>query len=287
MVLKLEDFACFVANWDDKAANLRAIAQQLDIGLDSLVFVDDSPVERALVRSLVPDVAVPELPDDPAGWIRVLDQHRYFQVVSIQTEDFRRADYYRANVARQQVEAATSSIEEFLRSLEMKARIEPIGPGTLERAAQLVARSNQFNLTTRRHTSAQILAMTEDDAWVTQAVSLTDRFGDTGLISVLLAKVDGTVLDIDTWLMSCRVLKRGVEAFLMNHLYNLALERGVGTIRGTYIPTAKNALVRDHYALLGFAQLDAAEDGVTRWELAVTDDWKPVETFIEQESVDG
>ncbi len=287
MALRLDDIACFVANWNDKAANLRTIAQQLDIGLDSLVFVDDNPVERALVRSLAPEVAVPELPEDPAAWIPTLEQYRYFQVASIQAEDSQHADYYQANAARQQVEPETGSLDGFLRSLDMKARVEPIGPDTLERSTQLLDRSNQFNLTTRRHTSAQILAMIGDDAWVTRSVSLTDRFGDTGLISVLLAKVDGGVLDIDTWLMSCRVLKRGVEAFLMNQLYDLARERGVSAIRGTYIPTARNALVRDHYATLGFTQVDAPEDGTTRWELAVTNDWAALETFIEEESADG
>ncbi len=205
MVLRLEDISSFVANWSDKASNLRLIAQQLNIGLNSLVLVDDNPAERALVRQLVPEVAVPELPPDPAGYIHALERHRYFQVISIGTEDLHRTDYYRTNAIREQAQSSADSIEEFLKSLQMTARVRSIDATTLERSCQLIARSNQFNLTTRRHSAAEVLAMTHDRDWITLAVSLADRFGDNGLISVVLAKVCGDALEIDTWLAPFKV----------------------------------------------------------------------------------
>ena len=227
MALRLDDISCFVANWDDKASNLVRIAEQLNIGLNSLVFVDDNPAERSIVRRLRPEVAVPELPVDASGYIMALERHRYFQPLSLSAEDLKRTDYYRADSARQAAESSAEELGGFLKSLEMSAVFGPIVPATLERAAQLIQRSNQFNLTTRRHSAADLQAMMADDRWLTRTVSLRDRFGDNGLISVLLAKVAGDVLEIDTWLMSCRVLKRGVEQYLMNRLCEFARDRGL------------------------------------------------------------
>ena len=162
----------------------------------------------------------------------------------------------------------------------MVSRVEPINPITLERSAQLIQRSNQFNLTTRRRSVAELLALIEDDSWITLTVSLADRFGDNGLISVLLARVSEQILEIDTWLMSCRVLKRGVEQFLLNHLCGLARERGLTKICGEYIPTAKNSLVRNHYDSLGFTQLESREDGYPKWEFDLTSGREPLKVFI-------
>jgi FkbH-like protein len=282
MVLRQGDFSCFMANWNDKATNLRAIAKQLNIGADSLVFIDDNPAERAIVRQLAPEVAVPELPDDVTGYVRAIEQHRYFQVLSIGAEDFQRTDYYQADQARREVQSSASDVESFLRSLEMKARIGPIHAATLERSVQLIHRSNQFNLTTRRRSVAEVTRLLEDPAWLTRTVSLADRFGDNGLISVLLACVRGEALEIDTWLMSCRVLKRGVEQFLLNHLCSLAHEAGLKVVRGEYIPTAKNSLVRDHYAGLGFTQAGQSDGGHTYWELPLPSPGQPRTTFIEE-----
>ena len=254
MVLRLDDISCFVANWTDKATNLRTIAQRLNIGLSSLVLVDDNPAERGLVRRLAPEVAVPELPEDPAGYVRAIEQHRYFQLVSLGAEDYRRTDYYRANAERDQSQSSAGSVDDFLRSMQMTARIGPIEPATLLRSAQLINKSNQFNLTTRRYSAAELAAIADDQRWITLTVALADRFGDNGLISVLLGRVDGDVLEIDTWLMSCRVLKRGVERFLLNHLHELALGRGLVSLRGRYIPTPRNAIVAAHYAELGFTR---------------------------------
>src|SRR5690606_21187596 len=240
MVLKLGDISCFVANWEDKAANLRRIAQELNIGLDSLVFVDDNPAERSIVRRLVPEVAVPELPEDPADYLRVLDAGRYFDAVSISGEDFKRTEYYKANAERRQNASSAGDIEQFLASLEMRAHIGPIGAMELERSVQLIGKCNRFNLTTRRHSAGHVQPTMDSPDWVTRQVKLADRFGDNGLISVLLARQEGDALAIDTWLMSCRVLKRGVEQLLLNDVVAAARERGLKRITGQYLPTAKN-----------------------------------------------
>lgn len=282
MLLRLDDISCFVANWHDKAANLRAIAEALNIGLGALVFVDDNPAERSVVRQLVPEVAVPEMPADCADYIRTLEGYRYFQVTTLATEDFKRTEFYQANKARVRAQATASNIDAFLQSLRMSARIEPISATSLERSAQLISRSNQFNLTTRRYTKAELLSMMEDGRWITRTVSLADRFGDNGLISVVLAHESPRALQIDTWLMSCRVLKRGVEGFVLNHLVKIARERQLSAILGEYVPTAKNALVRDHFRKLGFALVREAEDGHSWWELSVRPDWQAPSTFIEE-----
>jgi FkbH-like protein len=287
MALRQGDFSCFMANWNDKAANLRAIAQHLNIGVDSLVFIDDNPAERAIVRQLAPEVAVPELPDDVTGYVRAIEQHRYFQVLSVGAEDFQRTAFYQADQARREVQSSAGDIETFLRSLEMKARIGPINAAAFERSVQLIHRSNQFNLTTRRRSVAEVTRLLEDRSWITCTVSLADRFGDNGLISVLLACVRDDALQIDTWLMSCRVLKRGVEQFLLNHVCTAARERGLRLVRGEYIPTSKNSLVRDHYAGLGFSKTGEAGGGTTHWELHLTPGWQPLATFIDEDATYG
>jgi len=282
MVLRRDDISCFVANWHDKATNLRAIAKELNIGTDSLVFVDDNPAERAIVRQLVPEVAVPELPEDVTGYIRTLEQQRYFQVLSVAAEDFQRTEFYKADTMRREVQTSVADMRTFLQSLEMTAHIGPITASTLERSAQLIQRSNQFNLTTRRRSAAQLMALMDDSSWLTCTVSLADRFGDNGLISVVLAAVREDMLEIDTWLMSCRVLKRGVEHFVLNHLCQAALQRGLKGLRGVYLPTSKNALVRDHYAGLGFTQMEGGENGQTDWELTWASPRQPLTTFIKE-----
>lgn len=283
MVLRLDDISCFVANWEDKAANLRRIAQELNIGLDSLVFVDDNPAERALVRQLLPQVATPEIPSDPADYVRAVAQHRYFEVVSVSNEDFQRTEMYRANAQRRQIASDVGDLDEFLRSLDMRAWVGAVGDLELDRTVQLIGKSNQFNLTTRRHSAGDIQAMLANPDWETRVVRLVDRFGDNGLISVLLARADGDTLAIDTWLMSCRVLKRGVEQMLLNHIAELARARGLASLTGEYIPTAKNVLVKDHYANLGFTQVSGEADGRTSWRLALGDSWKPFVHHISKE----
>jgi FkbH-like protein len=282
MALRLDDISCFMANWTDKAANLREIARRLNIGLNSLVFVDDNPAERALVRQLAPEVAVPELSEDPAGYIQSIEPYRYFQTLSIAQEDLQRAEYYRANAERDEALSGSANVDEYLQSLAMEARIGPVTAMSLERAAQLINKSNQFNLTTKRRSAAEVSAIAADPQWLTRTVSLTDRFGDNGLISVLLAKVECDTLVIDTWLMSCRVLKRGVEMLLNNHLCRWAAARGLKRICGQFIPTAKNDLVREHFAGLGYARLPDDGSGHTHWELPLSAEWRPQPVFIKE-----
>jgi FkbH-like protein len=281
MLLKLEDISCFVANWTDKATNLRSIAKQLNIGLDSLVFVDDNPAERSIIRQMVPEVAVPEVSADPIDFVAALERHRYFQVTTLGAEDFKRTEYYRANAERAEIEAAAGGIDDFLRSLDMTSVIGPIQAKTLERSTQLINKSNQFNLTTRRRNVAEVQALTQSPDWITTTVTLVDRFGDNGLISVVLGQIQQDVLEIDTWVMSCRVLKRGVECFLLNYLCELARDRGLNYIRGQYIPTARNDLVRNHFAELGFENVEAKPDGHTIWRLSLADN-APLENFIKR-----
>ncbi len=281
MVLRLDDISCFMANWNDKAANLREIARTLNIGLDALVFADDNPAERALVRQLVPEVAVPDLPTDPADFIQAIEQYRYFQLTSLAREDLQRADYYRANAQCEEILNGSENVEDFLKSLAMVARIAPVDEVSLERTAQLINKSNQFNLTTRRRTAAEVMALAADPQWLACTVSLRDRFGDNGLISVLLAKREDDALVIDTWLMSCRVLKRGVERLLHNHLCRWAQQHGLRRIRGEYIATAKNGIVKDHYASLGFSRIEETP-GRTVWEFGVADNWLAQPTHISE-----
>jgi len=286
MVLRLDDISCFIANWDDKPGNLKRIAAELNIGLNALVFFDDNPAERSIVRQLLPEVAVPEVPDDPSYRIRALERYRYFEAVVISTEDLKRKEYYRANSVRQALESSAASLDDFLRSLEMQARIDPILTVNLERTVQLINRSNQFNLTTRRYTSAEIQKLMSSAHWVVRTVSLRDRFGDNGLINVILARIEGDSLVIDTWLMSCRVLRRGVEALVTNHLAHVAAERGLARMVGEYIPTPKNDLVREHYPRLGFRQLESDPAGRTLWELRLDEAWRPLTHFIKEVVVD-
>jgi FkbH-like protein len=280
MVLRLEDISCFIANWDDKATNLARIAEQLNIGMNSLVFFDDNPAERSIVRQLQPEVAVPEVPADPAYYIRALDRHRYFEAMGISAEDLKRTQFYRADKQRQELESSVADLDSFLKSLDMVARIEPVVESTLERTVQLINRSNQFNLTTRRYSNADLVHLMSNASWITRTISLSDRFGDNGLISVLLAREDGDALVIDTWLMSCRVLKRGVERLLLNNIVAHASSRGLNRVVGEYISTSKNGLVRDHYRNLGFVQFNAQNTGQSHWELRIDNQWSPREHFI-------
>jgi FkbH-like protein len=283
MVLRLSDISAFVANWNNKADNLRAIADRLELGLDSIVFVDDNPAERALVRRFVPQVAVPDLPEDPSGYIAAVARHRYFETTSFTREDSARGRYYLENSRRKELAAGAPDLQAFLTSLRMKMQVEPINDLNIERSTQLINKSNQFNLTTRRYTLAEIRAIVDSPEWRTRTFSLRDELGDNGLISVILLRKQGDALAIDTWIMSCRVLQRGVEQFARNELVDLCRAEGCGQVLGTYTPTAKNSLVVDHYAKLGFSP--AGSDGAeTFWELRVDASATPLTHFIERDA---
>lgn len=254
MVLRVEDFAAFRANWTDKPANLRDIARTLNLGLDSFVFLDDNPVERALVRAECPEVAVPEVGEDPADFVRVLDRGLYFEMWALSPEDMNRAQAYRANVEREQLRTSAGSLDEFLRSLDMRAECGPFDDSVLARVVQLIGKTNQFNLTSRRHSEATVREMlASPDCW-TLYVKLKDRFGDNGLIGVMIAKrtPSGRRWIVDTWLMSCRVIGRRVEDLMFGRLWEHAASTGAAEIEGVYLPTAKNGMVADLYARFGF-----------------------------------
>ena len=267
--MRLDDISCFIANWDDKATNLNRIATDLNIGLNSIVFLDDNPVERSIVRQRCPEVAVPELPEDPAEYIEALDRMAYFETAGISNEDIARTSYYQSESVWRSSEELAVDLQEFLQSLKLEATILSVSSRTIERTAQLISRSNQFNVTTRRYTSADLMAMAASDDWITMTISLRDRFGDNGLISVILARIDrvGKALVIDTWLISCRVLKREVENLALNVLVKRAAALGLNEIRAEYIPTAKNGLVKNLFAALGFQSITQDGNGHSLWRL--------------------
>jgi FkbH-like protein len=271
MVLREEDISCFIANWDDKPGNLRELARRLNIGLDSIVFLDDSAFERNFVRELVPEVCVPELPQDPAEFIPYLESLNLFEATQFSDEDRHRASFYRANVLRETEQVRFADVAAYLASLEMEARFERFDDLHLPRIAQLVQRTNQFNLTTIRHSAAELKQFADDPDYFPFYVTLSDRFGDNGLISVVIGRRNGDELDLVTWLMSCRVIARRLEEFVLDQLVELARDAGLAGLRGRYVPTKKNGLVARHYEALGFTLTEARPDGSTTWRLGVDD----------------
>ena len=269
MLLREEHIAVFQANWNDKATNLQAIAAELSLGVGSLVFLDDNPVERALVRRMLPEVAVPELPDDPALYARTLLAAGYFEAIAFSSEDRQRAGYYQDNARRATLAKQTGDLGAYLASLNMRLTLQPFDATGRSRIAQLINKSNQFNLTTRRYTEADVAALRDDPSAFTLQLRLEDTFGDNGMISVLICRRERDDWAIDTWLMSCRVLGRHVEQAVLQELAAQARLRGIRNLRGTYLPTEKNKLVEDHYAKLGFTLVQRSPDGRTDWLLPV------------------
>ena len=279
-VLSAEDFVAFYANWDAKDVNIRRIAQEINIGLDSLVFIDDNPAERAIVRENVPEVSVPEVdPSDVASYIRVIEGNGYFDTAAISEDDLKRTKTYQQNKQRVILESSSGSYEDFLESLEMEAEIAPFREIYFDRIAQLTNKSNQFNLTTKRYTLADIKAISQDYSYITLYCRLKDRFGDNGVISLLIGEIRGEELHVILWLMSCRVLKRGVEDLMLDCLVKEAVKSGCTKIIGYYYPTAKNGMVKEHYKRFGFALVNEDEKGNTEWEL-LTKDYSPAKIFI-------
>ena len=254
MALKLDDFAAFRANWEDKVTNLRAIAQELSLGLDSFVFLDDNPIECEWVRSQLPEIAVIEVGRPPLNALHQLDHGRYFESLSVSSEDLARADQYRVEAQRKSLLSTSASLEEFLQSLKMEGASEEVTDKNLARVTQLINKTNQFNLTTRRYTEAQVREIACDpECWI-RAFRLSDRMGSYGLIAVLICRAAAAhdTWQIDSWLMSCRVLGRDMEKFMLDRLLEAAAARGIKHIEATYLPTPKNALVKDLCPRLGF-----------------------------------
>jgi len=265
MVLKRADIASFAANWSDKANNIRAIAEELNIGLDSLVLIDDNPFERNLVRRELPMVRIPEIASDPAFFAKAIADAGYFEGLWVTEEDRERTGQYRGNRDRKTARASATDLGSYLRSLDMRLicrRFDRLG---LQRTLQLINKSNQFNLTTRRYNEDELLAVIDDTAAFGLQLRLLDRFGDNGIIAIAIGRLQGDAdLYIDTWLMSCRVLGRQVEQATLNLIAQHAQRLGARRLVGRYIPSKKNAIVKDHYARLGFKELDVDAAGGSR-----------------------
>jgi FkbH-like protein len=264
MVLRRDDFAVFIANWADKSANLLAIASELNIGVDSLVFVDDSSFERALIRHAAPAIAVPELPEDPVAYPRTLADAGYFEAVTVTMEDIGRSSAYRQNRERQAAHANSESLDAYLRGLEMElvwSRLDRMG---LQRAVQIVNKTNQFNLTGRRYNESEMAALMVDDRVLALQFRLLDRFGDNGTIAIVIGRIEEGSCLLDTWLMSCRVFGRRVEHATLNIVAELARGQGAHRLIGEYIPSDRNVIVADHYDRLGFRRVADSGEATTR-----------------------
>lgn len=278
MVLRPEHIVSFKANWDPKSENLRAIAAELNLGLDSFVFVDDNPAEIEIVRRFVPEVSTILLGPDPADYVRQLEDARHFEPRALTAEDGTRTAQYRQEAERRALLESVTDMDAYLKSLEMRAIVSDFNATDAPRIAQLINKSNQFNLTTRRRTEAEVRALLQDPSYVCFSLRLADRFGDHGLIAVVIGRLQEDGLEVDTWLMSCRVLKRQVEEETLNELVRQALARGCRWIRGVYLPTEKNGMVRDLYPRLGFCPERVTQ---TRAEyLLETQSYQPIATHI-------
>ncbi|OYU85074.1 MAG: hypothetical protein CFE24_03700 [Flavobacterium sp. BFFFF2] len=275
MVIRLDDISVFVANWENKADNIRQIQAILNIGFDSMVFLDDNPFERNLVRQNLPQVCVPELPEDPSEYLEYIYSLNLFETLSFSNEDKERTKLYQVEAQRASVQMKFTNEDDFLSSLEMVSAVEPFNKFNRPRVSQLSQRSNQFNLRTVRYTEEDIERMSNQEGHYTFSFGLEDKFGDNGLICVIiLEKKSDQEVFIDTWFMSCRVLKRGMENFVLNTIMTFAKENGFDTVVGEYIPTAKNQMVAGHYESLGFT----AHESV--WHLDATN-YEPRKTFIQ------
>lgn len=280
MVLKLEDIAVFMANWETKVKNIYSIKEILNIGFDSMVFIDDNPFERNMVRENIKDIIVPELPEDPAEYLEYLYSLNLFETTSYAEMDGERTKQYKEQAERVVFANSFEKENDFLESLNMESRVEKFTEFNIPRVAQLSQRSNQFNLRTVRYNEYEIKEISLQEGNIGMAFSLSDRFGDNGLIAVVIMKaLNAEELFIDTWFMSCRVLKRGMELFTLNCMVSKAKELGYKKIIGEYIPTAKNGLVKEHYTKLGFYEIKGSES--MKYGLTV-DAYKVKECYIKE-----
>ena len=274
MVLRLDDISVFVANWENKADNIRYIQNILNIGFDSMVFLDDNPFERNMVRENLPLVTVPELPDDPAEYLEYLYTLNLFETVSFSEEDSERTKRYQIEAERRKVLEKFTNEDDFLKSLAMVSLVEPFTKFNTPRVAQLSQRSNQFNLRTIRYTDATIEKIALSENHFTFTFTLEDKYGDNGLIGVIILNQENDkIAFIDSWFMSCRVLKRSMENFILNSIVEFCNQKGIEIVKGEFIPTAKNEMVANHYLNLGF------EKNNSLWELKIAD-YVPKITYI-------
>lgn len=271
-VLKREDFVVFRANWEPKSHNLYATAEELKLLPESFVFVDDNPAEREIVRQEVPGAAVPEI-TKVEEYIRVLDRSGFFEVTNFSEDDLKRNEMYLANEQRNRMQKNFSDYGDYLRSLEMKAQIGAFDPAYFSRIAQLTNKSNQFNLTTHRYSQSEIEQIAADPQYLTLCGRLEDKFGDNGVVSIVIGRKEKDVLQIELWLMSCRVLKRDMEYAMIDTLVKQCRDCGIRQIYGYFYPTAKNAMVKDFYALQGFEKLEEDVDGNAKWSFRIPEQY--------------
>jgi FkbH-like protein len=276
MVLHLDDISIFVVNWENKVDNIKYIQSILNIGFDSMVFVDDSSFERNMVRKMIPEITVPELPEDPVDYVPYLRSLNLFETVSYSDEDSDRTKKYQYEAKRIKFKTNFSSIDDYLKNLNMIAEVAEFDDYHIPRIAQLTQRSNQFNLRTKRYTEQDINKIRESNLYVTRYFKLEDEFGEYGLIGiVILKKINSDSVFIDTLIVSCRVLKRGMEEFIFNKIVKLAVSKGCNKIIGEFLPTPKNSLVKDIFKEFGFTKED------DKWELDIKD-YRESKVFIKE-----
>jgi FkbH-like protein len=280
MILKYEDISCFVANWNDKAENIRRIADELNIGLDSLVFFDDNPAERAIVSRLTPEVLVVDVPDDPALYVPALSNINAFDRFMLTSEDISRAFTYKKNSERKQFETSFENYNEYLKYLEMEAKTGVISEKEQHRFVQLINKSNQFNLRTKRYTNSAVDELARNEDYRLLFIELQDRFDNYGIISCVILKLDSRDCFIDTWVMSCRVLKRYVENLMFDLIVNQAKQYGCQYVKGEYIPTEKNMMVSNLLDNFGFSFTE--ENGIKKYSLSLMKVHKSNNIFIRQ-----
>jgi len=268
-ILKFDDFTSFKANWDPKHQNIIDIAKEINIGLDSLVFIDDNPVERDIVSSQIPSVSVPNVGKDVIHFIEHIDRNGYFEPISLLADDINRNQYYEDNKKRAKEESTFKSYDEFLVSLEMTAEIKSFSSIYLDRITQLTNKTNQFNLTTKRYTAGEIENIASSDSHIKIYGKLTDKYGDNGLIAITIGTIKENQCHIDLWLMSCRVLKRDMEFAMLDELVRQCKEKGVSEIIGYYYKSAKNNMVSDLYEKFGFLLSDKTDEN-TIWKLDIS-----------------
>lgn len=278
-VLGPDDFIVIKANWDPKSKNLVDTASELNLLPESFVFVDDNPAEREIIKAQVPGAAVPDI-GNVENYIRAIDHAGYFEVTNLSADDAKRNEMYKANAERARQEASFSDYGQYLDSLEMTGIIDSFEPMFLDRITQLTNKSNQFNLTTKRYNRTEIEEVKESDEYIELYGKLIDKFGDNGVVSVVIGHINGDELDMDLWIMSCRVLKRDMEFAMMDSLARRAQSRGLKKIKGYYYPTAKNNMVREFYSLMGFTKISEDSEGNTVWEFDLTKEYENKNSHI-------
>lgn len=280
--LRPDDFIIIKSNWQPKSKNMIEIAQELNLGVDSLVFIDDNPAERAIINQQIQNVSTPVM-EKPEKYIETIDRAGYFEVINLSKDDLKKSEMYKENVERNKIMASFEDYDDYLKSLDMHAKIEGFIPLYMARIAQLTNKSNQFNLTTKRYSQTEIEEVAKNKNYITLYGKLSDIFGDNGVVSVVIGHILGKTLEIDLWIMSCRVLKRDMEFAMMDALVKKAKEAGIDTIKGFYYPTMKNGMVKYFYAEQGFTKINEDEQGNTEWEFDLKKEYENKNKFIKME----